>query len=115
TGEPLDFAIEGNGMFIVAGAQQGEDRFYTRAGNFYLDDDGYIVNADGYYLLNTNGEAIQFDEDVQSFSVTENGTINIVRNNQSTSIGQIGLANFSNPAGLEKVGNNLFLNTQNAG
>src|SRR5699024_3124230 len=39
------FAIEGNGMFVV---HDGNTEFYTRAGNFYFDQDGIILNADGY-------------------------------------------------------------------
>src|SRR5690625_162961 len=44
----LDFSIEGDGMFIV---RDGTSEWYTRAGNFYLDDNGYIVMSDGLYLL----------------------------------------------------------------
>jgi len=45
TGRSLDLAISGDGYFIV---KQGEAQFYTRAGNFYLDDNGTLVNGDGY-------------------------------------------------------------------
>ncbi|RLQ95739.1 flagellar hook protein FlgE [Falsibacillus albus] len=44
TGRPLDLAINGDGYFVV---KQGNANFYTRAGNFYLDDNGTLVNADG--------------------------------------------------------------------
>src|SRR5690625_96449 len=47
TGIGLDFAIEGNGMFKVV---HGDSEYFTRAGNFYFDNDGAIVNPDGYYL-----------------------------------------------------------------
>jgi flagellar hook protein FlgE len=47
TNNPLDFALEGDGMFIV---KEGESTSYTRAGNFYLDEEGYIVNPQGLYL-----------------------------------------------------------------
>src|SRR5699024_11732190 len=45
TDRPLDFAIAGNGMFVV---HVGNTEFYTSAGNFYFYQDGSIVNADGY-------------------------------------------------------------------
>nr|WP_280139665.1 flagellar basal-body rod protein FlgF [Oceanobacillus limi] len=48
TNNPLDFALEGDGMFAV---RDGEMTAYTRAGNFYLDEDGSIVNSEGAYLL----------------------------------------------------------------
>ncbi|MEW8987724.1 MAG: flagellar hook-basal body complex protein [Bacillus sp. (in: firmicutes)] len=45
TGRSLDLAISGDGYFMV---KQGDAQFYTRAGNFYLDDNGSLVNGDGY-------------------------------------------------------------------
>lgn len=114
TGNPLDLTIEGNGMFAVT---DGTTTYYTRAGNFYLDDDGNIVNSDGYYLLDVDGNSpINIPNDAQSFSITEDGTVNFVdETGNPDEAGQIGLASFSNPAGLEKVGSNLFLNSNNAG
>ncbi|MGF2615654.1 flagellar hook protein FlgE [Rossellomorea aquimaris] len=44
TGRPLDLAINGDGYFVV---KQGDAEFYSRAGNFYLDDNGTLVNGDG--------------------------------------------------------------------
>ncbi|MBO1003801.1 flagellar basal body rod protein FlgG [Pseudogracilibacillus auburnensis] len=114
SGHGLDLAIEGNGMFAVT---DGTITYYTRAGNFYFDDDGNIVNPDGYYLVDVDGNIpINIPEDAQSFSITENGTVNYVDANGDPQVaGNIGLANFSNPGGLEKVGSNLFLNSPNAG
>ncbi|WP_442599505.1 flagellar hook protein FlgE [Neobacillus sp. D3-1R] len=45
TGRSLDLAISGDGYFIV---KQGDAESYTRAGNFYLDDNGTLVNGDGF-------------------------------------------------------------------
>ncbi|KAB2335426.1 flagellar hook protein FlgE [Bacillus mesophilum] len=44
TGRSLDLGIDGDGYFVVS---QGQTQYYTRAGNFYLDDNGTLVNADG--------------------------------------------------------------------
>ncbi|MEK4970392.1 flagellar hook protein FlgE [Cytobacillus sp. FSL R7-0696] len=54
TGRALDLGIEGDGYFIV---QQGGAQYYTRAGNFYLDDDGSLVNSEGLKVqaYNSNG------------------------------------------------------------
>jgi flagellar hook protein FlgE len=57
TGRSLDLAISGDGYFMV---NQGDAQFYTRAGNFYLDDNGTLVNGDGYK--------------VQAFSVNADGS-----------------------------------------
>lgn len=48
SGRPLDLAIDGNGLFVLS---DGQKRFYTRAGNFRLDSEGFIVNQNGYYVL----------------------------------------------------------------
>lgn len=47
TGRSLDLGISGDGFFIV---NDGQLSYYTRAGNFYLDSNGYLVNADGLYV-----------------------------------------------------------------
>ncbi|SFD80492.1 flagellar hook protein FlgE [Lentibacillus persicus] len=142
TNNPLDLQLEGDGMFVVAEGLEGDesdqieledtDTSYTRAGNFYLDTNGNIVNPDGMYLLgfaadddgniqnSEDGElnisALNIPQDAQSFSVQTNGVVNYTDadgNNQVA--GQVALANFSNPGGLEKAGSNLFRNTPNAG
>lgn len=112
TGRPLDLALEGDGMFAL---DANGTKMYTRAGNFYLDGKGDIVNADGYYLLDVNGEHINIPDEADSFDIQTNGTVNYMDGDTPTKAGQIGIANFSNPSGLQKAGSNLFLNTANAG
>src|SRR5699024_5094555 len=107
TGRALDIAIEGDGFFRVT---DGTSTFYTRAGNFYLDEDGHVVTADGYYLMQENGDYIEIDpEDTQSFSIAKNGTVNIVDSEGDLNSDQrVSLAIFANPEGMEKLGNNLY-------
>lgn len=113
TGRKLDLAISGDGFFIV---RDGNQTYYTRAGNFYLDRDGYIVNADGMRLLGTNG-AIQIDKNgLKDFSVGKSGEITGVNTNgQTVFLGQIQLANFNNSEGLKKAGGTLFETSPNSG
>lgn len=124
TGSALDIAIEGNGMFAVT---HGASTYYTRAGNFSLDDEGTIVNADGYILQGVGADEdgnpiegptgpLEIPLTAQSFSISDDGSINYVDENGDPQVaGFIALANFSNPAGLEKVGSNLYTNSANAG
>lgn len=119
TNNPLDLQIEGDGYFIV---DTPNGTAYTRAGNLYLDHEGYLVNANGYFVLSEAEERIQFfendDDRPQSISVEKDGTIIIVnQDNQTIELqgGPIGLAVFSNPAGLEKMGENLYRATENSG
>src|SRR5699024_2270661 len=88
TGRPLDVAIEGDGFFRVT---DGTNTFYTRAGNFYLDDAGNVVTADGYFLQQENGNNIVIDPNTtQSFSIAKNGDVNIVTANGTDSSQKIG-------------------------
>ncbi|MCT1903756.1 flagellar basal body rod protein FlgG [Oceanobacillus sojae] len=125
TNNPLDFLIDGDGMFVLGGGSvDGDDgvnvndeRYYTRSGNFSFNDDGFIINADGLYLLGTDGEAIQIPPGSQDFTVQNDGSVTYIAEagGQPIAAGNIGVARFSNPAGLEKVGGNLYLATNNSG
>src|SRR5699024_7229728 len=85
TNNPLDLQIEGDGYFLV---ETPNGVAYTRAGNFYLDDDDYLVNGNGYYVLSDNEDRIQVldtdGESVQSISIEKDGTIVIVNTDNIT-------------------------------
>jgi flagellar hook protein FlgE len=117
TGRALDLAISGDGFFILGDAN-GNNRLYTRAGNFYLDSQGYIVSADGRYLLGNGNKRIQIPLNAKSFSIGSDGTVNYVDatgNLQPATNSPIQLAKFNNNDGLEKAGDNLFRETANSG
>lgn len=65
TGRDLDLAISGDGYFVV---KNGDAEFYTRAGNFYLDDEGTLVNGEGLkvqaYRIGANGQLTNVYGDV---------------------------------------------------
>ncbi|ARP42214.1 flagellar basal body rod protein FlgG [Geobacillus thermodenitrificans] len=114
TGRVLDLAISGDGFFIVGDAN-GNNQMYTRAGNFYLDSEGYIVNANGLYLLGDGGP-LKIDSNAKSLSIGADGNVTIVDDTGNLQlVGTIQLAKFANPDGLEKEGNNLFRETVNSG
>lgn len=137
TDRMLDFAIEGEGMFVVANDPVYEDNDenivdidetdvqYSRAGNFYMDNDGYVVNSDGSFLMGfqVDGEDVGEDlgkihipEDAKDFSVGNDGKVNFINENGDTTLaGQVSIASFSNPEGLQKDGGNLYLDSPNAG
>ena len=114
TGRMLDLAIAGDGYFVLQ-AEDGSER-YTRAGNFYLDSEGYLVNSDGYFVV-VDGDNLQIElEEVVDFSVGKDGTIYVTNNdNEVEGVGMIQLAKFPNADGLQKEGSNLFINTANSG
>ncbi|WP_375345956.1 flagellar basal body rod protein FlgG [Priestia megaterium] len=114
TGRPLDLAISGDGYFVV---NDGTSDYYTRAGNFYLDKDGYLVTGDGLFVQATDGEIRIDPTTAKSYSIGSNGTVNIVglNGNMLPNPQTIKLAKFANNEGLQKAGGNLFTNTPNAG
>lgn len=61
TDNATDIMIDGNGFFVVSPGQDGQNKFFTRAGNFQVDELGYLVTSDGYFVIGENGKAIQID------------------------------------------------------
>lgn len=103
TGNPLDFAIQGRGFFQIQ--MPNGELAYSRAGSFSQDSQGQIVTADGNVLQ----PAVNIPSDALSISVGADGTVSVLQpGGVSSVLGQIQLADFSNPAGLEMLGNSLF-------
>ncbi|WP_260955474.1 flagellar basal-body rod protein FlgG [Pseudomonas citri] len=111
TEQPLDMAVDGRGFFQIL--QPDGTTAYTRDGTFHLDSNGQIVNASGFALE----PAIVIPNDAQTFTVGRDGTVSITLpgNPAAQVIGNLQTADFINPAGLQAVGNNLFLETAASG
>ncbi|MFJ2710007.1 flagellar basal-body rod protein FlgG [Pseudomonas sp. DTU12.3] len=111
TEQPLDLAVDGRGFFQIL--QPDGTTSYTRDGTFHLDSNGQIVNASGFALE----PAIVIPNNAQSFTVGTDGTVSITvpGNPAAQVIGNLQTADFINPAGLQAVGNNLFLETAASG
>lgn len=111
TDNPLDMAINGRGFFQVL--MPDGTTAYTRDGTFHLNSTGEVVTANGYQLQ----PAIVLPAQTQSFTVGTDGTVSITTQGTATAqtIGNIQTADFINPAGLQAVGNNLFLETAASG
>jgi flagellar basal-body rod protein FlgG len=111
TNNPLDVVVQGKGFFQVR--RQSGDLAYTRAGNFHLDRDGNLVTGDGDSLE----PQITLPPEAQNVSIAQDGTVSYILPGQSAAqlAGQIQLANFANPAGLNSIGRNLFLPTDASG
>ncbi len=111
TSNPLDMAIKGQGFFQVS-MPDGQVA-YTRAGSFHLDAQGNIVTADGNALQPN----ITIPADATSITIGEDGTVSVTQpgQNQAQQVGNIQLALFPNPGGLNSIGNNLFVPTTASG
>ena len=111
TGNQLDLAINGNGFFPVQlpdGTQA-----YTRDGSFRIDAEGQLVTPNGYPLA----PPIALPAATQSITIGLDGIISAQVSGQSVpvQIGQVQLATFVNPAGLDPRGQNLFTETAASG
>lgn len=111
TENPLDMVIEGNGFFQVR-LSTGELAF-TRAGSFHLNEQGQVVTASGELME----PAITIPIDATSISIGKDGTVSVTQPGQTNAqtVGQIQIASFANPAGLEAIGRNLFKETSASG
>ena len=111
TGNPLDLAIQGQGFFQVR--LPSGDIAYTRSGAFHLDAQGNVVTADG----NPLEPAITIPQNALSITIGSDGSVSVTQSGQTQAqqTGNIQLAMFANPGGLNSVGNNLFLATTASG
>ncbi|MCH5336149.1 MAG: flagellar basal-body rod protein FlgG [Campylobacter sp.] len=109
--DSFDMAITGNGFFQI---QLPDGTIaYTRNGLFTRDNEGNIVNSDGYRLI----PEMTVPEGVININVATDGTVSVMLagEQEETQIGQIELVQFINPAGLHSLGDNLYLETGASG
>ena len=111
TENPLDLVVEGKGFFQIL-TPEG-DVAYTRAGAFKLDSEGNIVNSNG----NPMEPAITIPANTLSITITTDGTVSVLQqgNTSPVEVGQIELAQFTNPGGLTSIGKNLFVTNESSG
>jgi flagellar basal-body rod protein FlgG len=111
TGNPLDVAIEGQGLFQVQ-LPTGETG-YTRSGAFHMDAQGNVVTAEG----NPIQPSLTIPQGATSITIGADGTVSVTMAGQQAAqtVGNLQLAIFPNPGGLNSVGKNLFLSTTASG
>lgn len=111
TGNSKDIAIDGKGFFQVL---MPDGNFaYTRDGSFQVNESGQLVTADGYPIQ----PAVLIPQDALSITIGKDGVVTVTQpgSNQSTQVGQLSLSTFVNPAGLQSIGDNLYLETSASG
>ncbi|MGI2258616.1 flagellar basal-body rod protein FlgG [Shewanella sp. GXUN23E] len=111
TNQQLDLAIEGQGFFQVE--EPNGDLAYSRDGQFYRNADGLMVTSQGLPLVPN----IEIPEDALTITIATDGivTAQLAGQSDAQELGQITLAHFTNPAGLEARGNNLYRETDASG
>lgn len=109
TENPYDWVIEGDGFFQI---QRPDGQLaYSRDGAFKVDGNGQLVTAEGMLLV----PQITVPAGASNFAVTPEGAVTIQQGNNISTIGQVTLARFINPAGLTAIGKNLFTPTPASG
>jgi flagellar hook protein FlgE len=135
TGRATDLMIQGDGFFVT---QKGGETLFTRAGSFTFDETGTLVTPSGNrvmgYLLDNAGQAIKGDltpitldpgnavpaapagVELTSYSIGTDGKIRgSFDDGVQRELGQLAMADFANPMGLEKVGETSFRASANSG
>lgn len=111
TDNALDVAVQGRGFLQVL--MPDGTIAYSRDGSMQLNAQGQAVTANGYLIE----PALAIPENAQSITIGNDGTVSVQIQGQPipTQVGQITLADFINPAGLQPVGDNLFRETASSG
>lgn len=111
TGNPFDMAIEGGGFFQITMPDGSVG--YTREGSFTPNAEGQLVNVNGYTLQ----PLIQVPAGSTEITIGKDGVITgkLPGATQLTQLGQLEIANFANPAGLQALGGNLYAETAASG
>jgi flagellar basal-body rod protein FlgG len=111
TGNSLDVAINGRGLFQVL--MPDGTAAYTRDGSFQIDSQGALVTNSGYAVQ----PAIQIPQGAQSISIGSDGivTAQLAGTAQPVQVGQLTVTDFINPAGLQPRGENLYIETASSG
>lgn len=109
SGRPLDIAITGDGFLQVT--RSDGSLAYTRAGNLQADADGRLTLPGGELLE----PRVTIPPGASEIAIAPNGTVSAKVGGDLRDIGQIRTATFSNPGGLEAIGDSLFAPTANSG
>lgn len=111
TNNPFDLMINGDGFFAVLGPNQ--QILYTRDGSFNVNNQGVLVNKQGYILMPN----LQFPPNTNTVNITDAGVVEAFIKNQlePVNVGQIPIYTFINNAGLKAIGGNNYIPSQASG
>jgi flagellar basal-body rod protein FlgG len=111
TSNKLDMAIQGSGFFQVL--MPDGSTAYTRDGSFQTDNQGQLVTSNGYVVQ----PAMTIPANATTVTVGMDGVVTITQAGATApvQVGSMQLATFINPAGLESMGQNLYLESASSG
>lgn len=110
TGRDLDFAFNKEKQYfniLMPNGENGEKLVYSRQGEFYVspvnNNQVMLVNADGYPVADSNGQAITFAKDATGFSVSPNGALSVKYANGNTLNFELGITQLNKPQVMEHI------------
>lgn len=111
TNNSLDLMLDGDGMFQVQ--MPGGTLGYTRAGNFSRSAEGLLVTSEGYQVM----PGITIPANATQITIGNDGTVSatVPGQTEATQLGQIQVASFPNPSGLQSAGDNYLTETAASG
>lgn len=111
TEQPLDMAINGRGFFQIL--MPDGSIGYTRDGTFHMNNEGVVVNVNGFPLE----PQITVPEQTNNITISKDGIVQATQNGNPvpTELGQLETVDFINPAGLQAAGGNIFFETAASG
>jgi flagellar basal-body rod protein FlgG len=111
TSNPLDVAINGQGFFQVL--MPDGTTSYTRDGSFHVDSQGQLVTSSGFQVQ----PAITIPANSLSITIARDGVVSVTKAGVAapSQVGSLQLASFVNPAGLQSMGENLYVETAASG
>mgnify|MGYP001198758284 FL=1 len=133
TGDVLDLAIEGQGLFTLIDGDQPDNRVYTRDGSFTVNADGLIANTEGKQLMSAlgapitvpmtantatsiNGTQTFVESRLTGVAIRTDGQIEATYGNNATFfVGQVGLSMFADANRLTPIGQNYFKDNAKSG
>ncbi len=116
TGRSMDAAIIGQGFFALTDpAAPTAAPVYTRAGRFFMDSSGQIVDGEGRHLLGSNGSPLRVPAGASHPRIAADGTVTATTASGDITVGRIGLAYPTNPQGLAGSGFGVWIAPAGAG
>lgn len=108
TGNDLDVAIQGPGFFQVT--MPDGSVAYTRDGSFQMDANGALVTSNGFIV-----SGVTIPANTSAITIGGDGVVTATVNGANQQVGNLQLATFINPAGLQSIGQNLYVETPSSG
>lgn len=111
TNNPYDIAIQGQGFFTIL--TPDGTQAYTRDGSFTIDSTGQLVDSHGFLVQ----PSITLPAQTLGVTISQDGVVSatVAGNTTPSNLGTLQLTNFMNPAGLQPIGQNLFIETPSSG